>query len=186
MLPCPAAIPSLLPPRARPALSAGDHAPQRSPRNRPEVDLLQHLAERLGRIASARGAGRARLELFAEPIELALPLTSLRVHGAGGGTDLLARPWAEALGKAFNQQFVIENRGGAGGTIGLAQFVTSKQGQGNALLVGGLVMVGAILLNKSPVSLKQATPIARITEETQIMVVPANSPIKSTSARRAS
>jgi putative tricarboxylic transport membrane protein len=45
-------------------------------------------------------------------------------------------------------------------------------------MVNGFVMVGAILLNKSPVSLAQVTPIARLTQETQVMVVPANSPIK--------
>jgi len=38
--------------------------------------------------------------------------------------------------------------------------------------------VGALILNKSPVSLDQVTPIARLTEETQVMVVPTNSPIK--------
>ena len=45
-------------------------------------------------------------------------------------------------------------------------------------MVNGFVMVGAILLNKSPVSLDQTTPIARLTEETEVVVVPANSPIK--------
>jgi putative tricarboxylic transport membrane protein len=45
-------------------------------------------------------------------------------------------------------------------------------------MVNGFVMVGAILMNKSPVSMSQITPIAKITEEVQIMVVPANSPIK--------
>src|SRR6476469_5413498 len=45
-------------------------------------------------------------------------------------------------------------------------------------MVSGIVRVGAILMNKSPVSMSQITPIAKITEETQIMVVPANSPIK--------
>ena len=46
------------------------------------------------------------------------PVRVIVPFAAGGGTDLLARPWAEALGKAFNQQFVIENRGGASGLIG--------------------------------------------------------------------
>jgi putative tricarboxylic transport membrane protein len=45
-------------------------------------------------------------------------------------------------------------------------------------MVNGFVMVGAILLNKSPVSLDQVTPIARLTEETQVVVVPADSPLK--------
>jgi putative tricarboxylic transport membrane protein len=46
-------------------------------------------------------------------------------------------------------------------------------------MVNGFVMVGAILLNMSPVNLDPVTPIARLTEETQVIVVPANSPIKS-------
>jgi putative tricarboxylic transport membrane protein len=45
-------------------------------------------------------------------------------------------------------------------------------------MVNGFVMVGALLMSKSPVTLDQVTPIARLTEETQVMVVPANSPIK--------
>ena len=64
------------------------------------------------------------------------------------------------------------------GTVGLAQFINSAKGDGNTLLVNGFVMVGAILTNKSPVSLDQVTPIAKLTEEVQIIVVPANSPIK--------
>ena len=46
-------------------------------------------------------------------------------------------------------------------------------------MVNGFVMVGSLLMNKSPVTLEQITPIARITQETQVIVVPANSPIKS-------
>ena len=72
----------------------------------------------------------------------------------------------------------VTNVAGAGGTVGLAQFVNSAKGDGNQLMVNGFVMVGAILLNKSPVSLSQVTPIARLTQETQVMVVPTNSPIK--------
>ncbi|MEA2952957.1 MAG: putative tricarboxylic transport rane protein, partial [Alphaproteobacteria bacterium] len=64
------------------------------------------------------------------------------------------------------------------GTVGIAQFVNGAKGDGNQLMVNGFVMVGALILNKSPVGLDQVTPIARLTEETQVMVVPANSPIK--------
>jgi len=67
---------------------------------------------------------------------------------------------------------------GAGGTVGLAQFVNNAKGDGSQLMVNGFVMVGAILLNKAPVTLDQVTPIARLTEETQVIVVPANSPIR--------
>ena len=39
-------------------------------------------------------------------------------YAPGGATDLIGRPWADKLCQAFGQQFVIENRGGAGGMIG--------------------------------------------------------------------
>ena len=52
---------------------------------------------------------------------------------------------------------------GAGGTVGLAQFVNGAKGDGNQLMVNGFVMVGALLMNKSPVTLDQVTPIARLT-----------------------
>ncbi|WP_223252028.1 type 2 periplasmic-binding domain-containing protein [Paracoccus mutanolyticus] len=61
---------------------------------------------------------------------------------------------------------------GAGGTIGLAQFASQNKGNPDALIVGGYVMVGAILTNKSPVSLKDVTPIARLTGEYEAIVVP--------------
>jgi putative tricarboxylic transport membrane protein len=45
-------------------------------------------------------------------------------------------------------------------------------------MIGGMVMVGGIILNKSPVHLSQVTPIARLTSEWEVIVVPANSPHK--------
>jgi putative tricarboxylic transport membrane protein len=73
----------------------------------------------------------------------------------------------------------VENVPGAGGTVGLAQFIDKYKGNGNALLVNGLVMVGAILTNNSPVTLEQVTPIARLTGEYEVLVVPASSEVKS-------
>ena len=81
-------------------------------------------------------------------------------------------------GRASAKSVQVINVAGAGGTVGLAQFVNGAKGDGNQLMVNGFVMVGALLMNKSPVTLDQVTPIARLTEETQVMVVPANSPIK--------
>jgi putative tricarboxylic transport membrane protein len=72
----------------------------------------------------------------------------------------------------------VVNIPGAGGTIGLAQFVSGKEGQGNALMTGGLVMLGAILTNDSPVTLEQVTPIARLTGEYEAIVVPTSSEIQ--------
>jgi putative tricarboxylic transport membrane protein len=71
-----------------------------------------------------------------------------------------------------------ENKGGAAGVIGLAQFVNASKGDGNALLMTGAVMVGGIITGKPAVSLDRATPIARLTSEYNVFVVPADSPLK--------
>ncbi len=98
----------------------------------------------------------------------------------GGGWDQTGRALAQAMQSSGAARSVqIDNRGGAGGTIGLAQFVNSAKGDGNQLMVGGLVMVGAIELNKSPVNLSQVTPIARLTAEYDAIVVPASSKTQS-------
>jgi putative tricarboxylic transport membrane protein len=97
----------------------------------------------------------------------------------GGGWDQTGRNLAAAMqsGKLVSSvQF--DNKGGAAGTIGLAQFVNSAKGDPNAVMIGGMVMVGGIILNKSAVNLSQVTPIARLTSEWEVIVVPANSPHK--------
>ena len=98
----------------------------------------------------------------------------------GGGWDQTGRALAAAMQSAkVVQSVTFENKGGAAGTIGLAQFVNSAKGDPNALLMGGMVMVGGIELQKSPVNLTMVTPIARLTSEYLVVVVPAASPHKS-------
>jgi tripartite-type tricarboxylate transporter receptor subunit TctC len=53
------------------------------------------------------------------------PVKVIVPYAAGGATDAIARPWCEELSKAFGQQFVIENRGGASGMIGVEALVKS-------------------------------------------------------------
>jgi putative tricarboxylic transport membrane protein len=97
----------------------------------------------------------------------------------GGGWDQTGRNLAAAMQSAKLVSGVqFDNKGGAAGTIGLAQFVNGSKGDPNAVMVGGMVMVGGIILNKSPVNLSQVTPIARLTSEWEVIVVPANSPHK--------
>src|ERR1044071_8109147 len=94
----------------------------------------------------------------------------------GGGWDQTGRSLAAAMQSAKLVSGVqFDNKGGAAGTIGLAQFVNASKGDPNAVMVGGMVMVGGIILNKSPVNLSQVTPIARLTSEWEVIVVPANS-----------
>jgi putative tricarboxylic transport membrane protein len=97
----------------------------------------------------------------------------------GGGWDQTGRQLAAAMQSAKLVSSVqFDNKGGAGGTIGLAQFVNSAKGDPNAIMIGGMVMVGAIYLENSPVNLSMVTPLARLTGEYEIIVVPASSPHK--------
>ncbi len=105
--------------------------------------------------------------------------TILAPAAPGGGWDQTARTMQAVLqetGIAGNVQ--VANVPGAGGTIGLAQFVNQAKGDPEALIVGGYVMVGAILTNASPVDLTMVTPIARLTGESEAIVVPAASDIQ--------
>ncbi|KAA0181712.1 tripartite tricarboxylate transporter substrate binding protein [Cupriavidus cauae] len=98
----------------------------------------------------------------------------------GGGWDQAGRTLGAAMVSAgVAKSASYDNRGGAGGTIGLTQFVNTDKGNPNALLVTGAVMVGAIETNKPPVTLKNATPVARLFTDTMVITVPASSPIKS-------
>jgi putative tricarboxylic transport membrane protein len=97
----------------------------------------------------------------------------------GGGWDSTGRALAAAMQSAGSVKSVqIDNKGGAAGTIGLAQFVNSAKGDASAIMIGGMVMVGGIIQNKSSVDLTQVTPLARLTEEYLVIVVPASSPHK--------
>ena len=99
--------------------------------------------------------------------------------GPGGGYDQLARSTQEVLqAEQLVAGVQVQNIPGAGGTIGLAQFVT-KGSRNPSLVVAGLGMIGAIAINKSPVTLDQVQPLARLTGEFQPLVVAVDSPIKS-------
>ena len=98
----------------------------------------------------------------------------------GGGWDTTGR----ALGKALQDAKVADtvtydNKGGAAGALGLAQFVNGSKGDPNAMMVMGQVMLGGIITGKPPVNLSTATPLARLTSEYNVFVLPANSPFKS-------
>jgi putative tricarboxylic transport membrane protein len=97
----------------------------------------------------------------------------------GGGWDQTGRNLAAAMQSAKLVSGVqFENKGGAAGAIGLAQFVNAAKGDPNAVMIGGMVMVGGTYMQKSPVTLAQVTPLARLTSEWEVIVVPASSPHK--------
>lgn len=123
---------------------------------------------------AALAAGALPMPLRAQPIAA---LKMMIPANPGGGWDQTGRSMAAAMLSAKLVGSVqFENKGGAGGTIGLAQFVNSAKGDPNAVMIGGMVMVGGIILNRSPVDLTMVTPIARLTSEYEVIVVPASSP----------
>ena len=110
---------------------------------------------------------------------LAADYTIIAPANPGGGWDQTARTMQQVLqDEKISDSVQVQNVPGAGGTIGLAQFASQNAGNANALIVGGYVMVGAILTNNAPVGLDAVTPIARLTGEYEAIVVPAASPIQ--------
>jgi putative tricarboxylic transport membrane protein len=104
-------------------------------------------------------------------------MTIVAPAAPGGGWDQLAREMQRELeARQLAPVVEVENVPGAAGTIGLAQFINSRRGDGRSLLVNGLVMLGAIVWNGSPLSIAQTTPIARLTGEYEVVAVPASSP----------
>ncbi|APX01425.1 MULTISPECIES: Bug family tripartite tricarboxylate transporter substrate binding protein [unclassified Arthrobacter] len=106
-------------------------------------------------------------------------LTLIAPAGAGGGWDGAAREAQQAMraqGLVNNAQVV--NIPGAGGTIGLTKFA-GMEGESSTLMLMGITMLGAININGSDTTLEDVTPIARITEDYDVLVVPANSPYNS-------
>ena len=127
----------------------------------------------------AAGAAAVTLPSWAQPKALFDTINMFVPAAPGGGWDGTARAIersAKAAGLVGAMQF--ENVGGAGGMVGLPRFVNQRKGQGNSLMVGGSVMVGAAIANKSPVTMRNVTPIARLTEEAGVVVVPASGKIK--------
>jgi putative tricarboxylic transport membrane protein len=100
----------------------------------------------------------------------------------GGGWDQTARAMQQVLPRAgIVHAASVENIPGAAGTIGLARFIGAERGNNDVVMVSGLIMLGAILTHTSPVTLHEVTPIARLTGEYEVIVVPAASPFRSLS-----
>ena len=124
-------------------------------------------------LAMAATGGLPLSALAATNVKMMIPANP------GGGWDGTGR----ALGKALMDAKVAdsvtyENKGGAAGALGLAQFVNGSKGDPNALMIMGAVMLGGIITGKPPVSLSSATPLVRLSSEYNVFVLPANSPFK--------
>ena len=110
-------------------------------------------------------------------------LTLLAPAAPGGGWDQTARAMQQVLqttGLAPNSQVI--NVPGAGGIIGLAQVANAYEGDPNLLMITGLIMMGAVLTNDSPVSFDEVTPVARLLGEYEVLVVTRDSPYQTLEA----
>lgn len=113
-----------------------------------------------GGVASEEGVDELQIIVPADP---------------GGGWDQTGRAMQKDLqDNDLVSSAQVVNVGGAGGTVGLAQLANERDP--NTLMVMGLVMVGAIETNQSQTTLEDTTPIAMLTEEPLVVVVPADSP----------
>lgn len=110
-----------------------------------------------------------------KPVRLVVPFP------AGGPTDIVARPLAQALSEALGQQVIVDNRGGAGGSIG-ADIVAKSAPDGYTLLMAtvGTHAINASLYRNLPYDpVKNFTPIALVAAAPVALVahpsLPANS-----------
>lgn len=107
--------------------------------------------------------------------------TQLRIvipANPGGGWDQTGRALGAALiGSGMVDKVIYENIGGKGGTIGLAEYTKRYGNDPNSLLIGGMVMVGALALNKKSAELHQVQALARLTSDYLVVAVPFDSPI---------
>jgi tripartite-type tricarboxylate transporter receptor subunit TctC len=110
-----------------------------------------------GVLAAGLAPGIARAAAWPEkPVKLILP------YAPGGATDLVGRPWAEKLTQAFGQQFIIENRGGASGAIGMeAAAKSAPDGYTFVLTPNAPLTVLPTLRAVSYDVEKQFTPVSR-------------------------
>src|SRR5688500_17083212 len=128
----------------------------------------------LGALAASAASPAPVLAQSTAPI-----LNQLRIiapAAPGGGWDQTARVMQSALQQAgIVRTAPVENIPGAAGTIGLARFMGAERGKGDAVMISGLIMLGGIVTQRSPVTLRDVTPIARLTGEYEVIVVPSAS-----------
>lgn len=109
------------------------------------------------------------------------PITIVVPFPAGGGTDTYARPLAQQLGQQLGQSVVVDNRGGAGGTLG-AGVAARAAPDGYTFFMGGAhhAVAPSIYTKLSYDIQKDFTPVALLAQPPQVIVVnPTNLPVKS-------
>ena len=139
--------------------------PRRTP---PRRQALHAIGAFLALGLGATGAAYAQASPWpAKPVRIVVPFA------AGGTTDILARAIAPELGKAFGQQFIVDNRGGAGGNIG-AELVARSAPDGYTLLMGtvGTHGINRALYKQLPYDpIKDFAPVTLVASVPNVMVM---------------
>ncbi|TNM37459.1 tripartite tricarboxylate transporter substrate binding protein [Nocardioides albidus] len=134
------------------------------------VALLTVLA--LAMVASGCGVTRGSDDPSNRRLRMMIP------NSVGGGYDLTGRAAARAMEENdLTGRFEITNVQGASGTVAMQRLVNEK-GADDLMMIMGLGVVGAVYTNKSSATPLKMTPIARLVEEQEGILVPADSPFK--------
>jgi putative tricarboxylic transport membrane protein len=143
-------------------------------------------------VVAALGVAIIATPLAAQPDAKPAPrphmerLTLIVPAAVGGGWDLTAKAMKSALEReGLVGQVSIVRYPGAGGLLGLSQFIAHDRGKDDVLLIGGLVMLGAALRDEAAVTMRDVTPIARLTGEWDVLAAPATSSVHSIADIRA-
>jgi tripartite-type tricarboxylate transporter receptor subunit TctC len=137
------------------------------------------------RLIKAMGYGLALSPWLAAPARANWPsdkaIRMVIPFSAGGATDLLGRALASEMAKGLNQTIVVENRAGAGGSVG-AQAVAGSPADGYTLLLasGSMFTVNQFIYSKLPYSLKDFSLIAKVASGPMVITVNAELPVKNT------
>jgi tripartite-type tricarboxylate transporter receptor subunit TctC len=122
---------------------------------------------------SMLGAYQARAAYPDHPVRVVVPF------GVGGGVDVLARAVAAQLQRRLGQPFIIENRHGAGGNIGISAVARSQPDGYTLLITSDAVVTNPALYRPAPFDpIKDLAPISELGTTPDLLVVPKDSPIK--------
>ena len=133
-------------------------------------------------LAGAGFTGLLGLPVLAQEDYPSKPVSMLVPFPPGGVADTVGRPVAEAMGRALKQSMIVENKGGAGGGIGMAQVAKARpDGYSLLMALSSIVVLPEAdkVLKCAPMfTLDQLKPVARFTADPTALVVRADSPWK--------
>jgi tripartite-type tricarboxylate transporter receptor subunit TctC len=134
------------------------------------------LTRRACMTAVALGALTAAMPAMAQSAFPSQPIKMIVPYPAGGATDALGRMMAQKLGEAWNTSVVVENKPGAGGTIG-NNAVAKAPADGYTILMTITAIIQQPLLMTLPYDpLKDFAPVVQVAKSPSMFAVPLNSP----------